>query len=62
MPEISTINRTYNEVIKKADDLSKSKDLDLSFDQYKKALLIKPDSEYVIERLSKLNKIFDLRK
>lgn len=62
MPEVATINRTYNETIAIADKLAKAKDYEGARDQYIKSLQIKPKSEYPIEKIKKLDEILNLKK
>ncbi len=62
MSDIALTNRTYNEIIKKADEKAKSKDYDEAFSLYKNAIDIKPESEYAKNKIEKLNKILELKK
>jgi hypothetical protein len=60
--EIALINRTYNESVKKADELCKIKDYDDALSLYLKALELKPGSEYPTLIVEKLNNIIGIKK
>lgn len=61
MAEVASINRKYNELIKNADQCCKSKDYDQAMVLYKNANEIKPELEYPIKQINKLDKIFKLK-
>ncbi len=61
MADIALINRTYNETIKNADTFCKNKQYDDALSSYKKALSFKPESDYPIKQIEKLNKIIDIK-
>lgn len=63
MSDIATINRTYNEFIKKADEKSKQKEYEEAVSLYKSAIEVKPNSlDYPKDKIEKINKILDLKK
>src|SRR5574343_1684267 len=62
MPDVALTNRTYNEIIKRADQYCKSKEYENALDLYKKAMGLKPDMEYPPKQIGKLNNILDLKK
>ena len=61
MTDVALTNRTYNDTIKRADNYCKNKDYDEALDLYKKALNLKPDSEYPAKQMGKLLRILDLK-
>lgn len=61
MADIASINRTYNDIIKKADQCCKNKEYDNALELYKKSFELKPSFEYPKKQIEKLNKIIDLK-
>ena len=61
MNDVALKNRTYNDTIKRADNHCKNKEYDEALGLYKKALELKPDSEYLAKQMGKLLKIIDLK-
>jgi len=62
MSDVALTNRSYNETIKRADQYCKSKEYENALDLYKKAIGLKPDMEYPVKQIGKLNNILDLKK
>jgi hypothetical protein len=60
--ETALINRTYNESLKKADELVKLKNYDDALQLYIKALELKPGSEYPVLISEKLKNIIEVKK
>lgn len=61
MSDVALINRTYNETIKKADQLCKTKDYEEASLLYAKISQLKPDLDYPKTQINKLTKILELK-
>jgi len=62
MPDIAQINRSYNDTLKRADDYCRTKEYDEALSLYKKALSLKPDSQYPAKLIGRLNRIIEIKK
>lgn len=62
MPDVATTNRSYNDLISRANAAAKAKDFDEAYDYYNKSIALKPNSDHAQKMIEKIKLALELRK